>query len=301
MTKIPRINLKGSVVPFLKWAGGKRWFAERYLNLIPNNYTRYVEPFLGSGAMFFALRPREALISDLNPDLINCYCTIRDAPGNVAALLVEHHRLHNKAYYYETRSAKPEEAVERAAWFIYLNRTCWNGLYRVNRQNEFNVPIGTKTSVILPNDDFFAVSRLLSNADILYQDFETTLDATRKGDFVFVDPPYTVKHNLNGFLKYNDKIFSWADQIRLRDAVVRAAERGAMVLVTNANHSSIREIYTGVGRQQVVERASVLAASAAHRSPTEELVIRTWTDASSTCTFGNVSLQNSRKECRPPR
>lgn len=297
MTEILPTGRKGPsasvVAPFLKWAGGKRWFADRCLHLIPRGHGRYIEPFLGSGAMFFALQSGEALLSDLNPDLINCYRAIRDAPENIAERLAEHHRLHDKAHYYETRSAKPEDPIERAAWFIYLNRTCWNGLYRVNRRNEFNVPIGTKTSVILPNDDFVAVSRLLASVEILHQDFETTLDAARVGDFVFVDPPYTVKHNLNGFLKYNDKIFSWSDQLRLRDAVVRAAGRGAFVLVTNANHSSIREIYEGVGRQQVVGRASVLAASATHRSSTEELVIQTWQDASVTCAAGESALQNA--------
>jgi DNA adenine methylase len=272
-------NIDGAALtPFLKWAGGKRWFADRCLHLIPRNFGRYVEPFLGSGAMFFALRPPKALLSDLNPDLINCYRAIRDAPEGIAERLAEHHRLHDKAHYYDTRAAKPDDPVERAAWFIYLNRTCWNGLYRVNRRNEFNVPIGTKTSVVLPNDDFKGASRILSGVEILNQDFEATLDAAEDGDFVFVDPPYTVKHNLNGFLKYNDKIFSWADQMRLRNAVVRAAARGARILVTNANHASIREIYDGVGRQQVVGRASVLAASAAHRTQTEELVIQTWLD-----------------------
>ncbi|MCP4319948.1 MAG: hypothetical protein GY789_29200 [Hyphomicrobiales bacterium] len=112
--------------------------------------------------------------------------------------------------------------------------TCWNGLYRVNRKNEFNVPIGTKTNVVLANDDFHGTSRALLGADILCQDFEATLDGTGPNDFVFVDPPYTVKHNFNGFLKYNDKIFSWSDQLRLRDVVLRAVRRGAFVLVTNA-------------------------------------------------------------------
>ena len=302
MMEIPPEDCNGvpasAVAPFLKWVGGKRWFADRYLHLIPRDYGRYVEPFLGSGAMFFALRPGEALLSDLNPDLIDCYHAIRDAPESIAERLAEHHRLHDKAHYYETRSDKPEDPVERAAWFIYLNRTCWNGLYRVNRRNEFNVPIGTKTSVVLPSDDFSASSRLLSGAEILHQDFEATLNSARTGDFVFVDPPYTVKHNLNGFLKYNDKIFSWADQLRLRDAVIRAAERGALVLVTNANHSSIREIYEGVGRQQVVGRASVLAASAAHRSFSEELVVQTWLDASVTSTAGDSAIPNSLANAR---
>lgn len=268
-----------TLAPFLKWAGGKRWFADRCLHLVPTHFNRYIEPFLGSGAMFFALRPAGAILSDLNLDLIDCYRAIRDAPDKVAAKLAEHHDLHDKDHYYATRAAKPDDPIERAVWFLYLNRTCWNGLYRVNRKNEFNVPIGTKSSVILPNDNFPSASKVLLGADLYHQDFEATLDLAQDGDFVFVDPPYTVKHNFNGFLKYNDKIFSWSDQLRLRDAVGRAASRGAFVLVTNANHSSIREIYEGVGVQRVVERASVLAASSAHRSQTEELVIQTWLNA----------------------
>lgn len=268
-----------ALAPFLKWAGGKRWFANRCLHMIPEAYDRYIEPFLGSGAMYFALKPRCALLADLNADLIECYQAIRTSPLAIVAHLTRHHALHCEAHYYATRAVKPTDPIERAAWLIYLNRTCWNGLYRVNRRNEFNVPIGTKTNVIMPNDDFSSMSEMLLPAVIRNQDFETTLDAAESGDFVFVDPPYTVKHNLNGFLKYNDKIFTWADQMRLRDSVVRAAGRGAKVLVTNANHQSIREIYAGVGLQTVVQRASVLSGSAAHRVRTEELTIQTWVEA----------------------
>src|SRR6202044_442094 len=126
----PNDSAVPQLVPFLKWAGGKRWFADRCLQLIPPDYRRYIEPFLGSGAMFFALRPGDALLSDLNADLISCYQAIRDASEVVAARLSEHHRLHDKDYYYLMRSSKPADLIERAAWFIYLNRTCWNGLYR---------------------------------------------------------------------------------------------------------------------------------------------------------------------------
>lgn len=262
--------------PFLKWAGGKRWFADRWLHLIPNRFNRYVEPFVGSGAMYFALRPKLAILSDLNADLINAYRAVRDDPAGIQQLLEAHDRQHSKEHYYRTRSAKPDDAIDRAAWLIYLNRTCWNGLYRVNRRNEFNVPIGTKTRAVLPTDNFPSVSAALRGAQLLVQDFEATIDLTTEGDFVFVDPPYTVKHNFNGFVKYNDHIFSWTDQVRLRDAVARAAGRGAMVLVTNANHHSIREIYEDIGAQTVLTRASILAASSANRSQIEELAIRTW-------------------------
>ena len=264
------------VAPFLKWAGGKRWFAERWAELIPLDFDRYIEPFLGSGAIFFALRPSRAILSDLNGDLIATFSAVRSKPQEIATELDRHHRLHSKEHYYSTRASKPSDPVERAGRFIYLNRTCWNGLYRVNQKNEFNVPIGTKTQVVLATDNFPDLSKRLAGVELLQQDFERTLALAKEGDFVFVDPPYTVKHNLNGFVKYNDRIFSWADQIRLRNEVAAAAERGAKILVTNANHYSIRELYDGIGEQRVLVRSSVLAANALHRSMTEELVVRTW-------------------------
>lgn len=135
--------------------------------------------------------------------------------------------------------------------------------------------MGTKTDVMMAGDNFEKTSICLQSADLSVADFETAIDTAERGDFVFVDPPYTVKHNYNGFIKYNDKIFSWDDQMRLRDAVVRAAGRGASVMVLNANHESIRDLYSGVGEQTKLARASVIAASAANRSSVEELMIFT--------------------------
>jgi len=264
------------VLPFLKWAGGKRWFADRYTHLLPDSYERYVEPFLGGGAVFFATAPERAVLSDLNVDLISTYEVARDSPNDLAERLQEYHERHSRDTYYAVRETKPSNKIELAAWFLYLNRTCWNGLYRVNLRNVFNVPIGTKTDVVLPTDDFEVVSQRLAAAKIQCCDFETTIDAAEGGDFVFVDPPYTVKHNENGFVKYNDRIFSWDDQVRLKNAVARASQRGAKVLVTNANHTSIRELYRDVGSLKTIARASVLAGKSAHRASVEELAIRTW-------------------------
>lgn len=276
MASVATVENRVVLEPFLKWAGGKRWFAARHLDLLPQNFERLLEPFLGSGAMFFALQPEMAIVSDLNVDLIDCYEAVRDDPSAITEGLRIHQKKHSKDHYYAVRGTVPGCKIERAVRFLYLNRTCWNGLYRVNKKNEFNVPIGTKSSVILASDDFHAVSVALKSAKIMKSDFELTLAGAGPGDFAFVDPPYTVKHNLNGFLKYNDKIFSWEDQVRLRDAVQDAAKRGAKVLVTNGNHTSVQELYANVGRMDVVSRASVLAANSRHRSATSELVIRTW-------------------------
>jgi len=256
--------------PFLKWAGGKRWLASSELFPVPNSYSRYVEPFLGGAAVFFALLPQKAYLSDLNEDLILLYEVIRDAPGALYEKMEEHQEFHNEEYYYNLRSSSPRSDINRAAKFLYLNRTCWNGLYRVNLKGQFNVPIGTKNTVLFDDDDFEAVSSALKSARIECSDFEAIVENTSRGDFLFLDPPYTVQHNYNGFLKYNEKIFSWEDQIRLRDAVARAAARGVSIVLTNADHASIRNIYNGVCDYRSVNRASVLAASAANRGITTE-------------------------------
>lgn len=229
-----------------------------------------IEPFLGSGALYFRLSPRNALLSDLNPELIGTYQAVRDQPDEVLSLLDDHQRKHSSDHYYAVRAASPSGSTERAARFIYLNRTCWNGLYRVNRQGQFNVPIGTKTKVSFEMDHLLALARLLASADIRSGDFEQYIDHAREGDLVFLDPPYTANHNMNGFLKYNEKIFSWSDQIRLRDAAMRAANRGAYIVITNADHHSVRELYAGPFRYEGVGRASVLAGKAVARRRTTE-------------------------------
>ncbi|MNV47783.1 Modification methylase DpnIIA [compost metagenome] len=164
-------------------------------------------------------------------------------------------------------------AEERAAQFLYLNRTCWNGLYRVNRKGEFNVPKGTKSTVVLPNDDFPAVSEALQSAALLCCDFEDAIRVAEAGDLVYIDPPYTVQHNFNGFLKYNEKIFSWHDQIRLRDAVVAASDRGARIVVSNAAHQSVVDLYAGVGTMHVIQRSSKLAADSSRRGVVDEIMV----------------------------
>jgi DNA adenine methylase len=147
-------------------------------------------------------------------------------------------------------------------------------LYRVNLRGQFNVPIGTKDNAVLDSDNFAAVARMLKNAELRAGDFEATIDLARSKDLVFVDPPYTVKHNLNGFVKYNEKLFSWEDQERLRDCVIRASNRGAVIVVTNANHHSVKDLYKGVGVQRTLTRSSVLAASSDHRGQYQELIIQ---------------------------
>jgi DNA adenine methylase len=260
--------------PFLKWAGGKRWLGEQHPSLFDVKFDRFIEPFLGSGAVFFRLAPSRAILSDRNPGLILTYRVIRDSWQDVVRLLRRHHRRHCTEYYYLVRAKRFRSNVEKAAQFIYLNRTCWNGLYRVNRAGTFNVPIGTKSNVILESDDFEKVADLLAGAELEPCDFQDTLDRARAGDFVFVDPPYTIKHNHNGFIKYNEGLFSWDDQVRLRDSVLAAHRRGAKILVTNASHRCIRELYSRIGEHVRINRSSVIAGDARARGNFEEMVIK---------------------------
>lgn len=261
------------LTPFLKWAGGKRWFAERYLNTLPKFTGNYIEPFLGSAAVFFALAPKTALLGDTNGELIETYRAVKRCPLEVEKNLHTHALNHCGDYYYEVRGDIPKTAAERAARFIYLNRTCWNGLYRVNRLGKFNVPRGTKETVILASDDFPGWARVLRNTRLVCSDFDATIDQANFGDLLFVDPPYTVSHNNNGFIKYNQKIFSWSDQERLAHSLIRASERGAKVVSTNAAHSEVERLYRDFFKITRLSRASVIAGSAKFRGTFSELLI----------------------------
>jgi DNA adenine methylase len=261
------------VEPFLKWVGGKRWLWRQHGQLFPHAFSKYFEPFLGGGAVFLNLQPEKALLSDANSELINVYVQIRDHWRAIQNRLKDHHDKHSTSYYYETRQARPSNATDRAARFLYLNRTCWNGLYRVNRNGAFNVPIGTKSAVVMESDNFAQISKILQGVELKTLDFAESIAGAKLNDLVFADPPYTVNHNTNGFLKYNEKIFSWSDQERLAIAVDKAGKRGAKVIVSQADHKSIRDLYSDIGKITIVNRASVLAADSSKRRATTELVI----------------------------
>lgn len=170
------------------------------------------------------------------------------------------------------REQEPTGSAARAARLIYLNRTCWNSLYRVNRQGKFNVPIGSKNEVFLPTDNFEATSLALRSAKLVCSDFEPVLDETSSGDLVFADPPYTVSHGNNGFIKYNENLFSWEDQVRLAKSATAAVTRGAMVLVTNVFQAQVRELYQKSFVFMKLSRYSRMAADVLARKACDELV-----------------------------
>lgn len=256
--------------PFIKWAGGKRWLVANSSFSIPSFTGRYIEPFLGGGAVFFHIRPERAILSDVNSRLVEVYQAIRNDWKKVDYELRRMQRSHSKEYYYQERSRKRRATHTRAAQFLYLNRTCWNGLYRENLKGEFNVPIGTKNKVIFEEEDFSEISNTLKNAELLACDFSETIGRAREGDLVFVDPPYTTMHNVNGFVKYNQKIFSWEDQLRLKQSISEALDRDAKVILTNADHESIHQLYSDMSRSISVDRASIISGKASSRKSTSE-------------------------------
>lgn len=258
--------------PFLRWAGGKRWLVSKGSISVPVA-ARFVEPFLGGGAMFFSQEAPTALLSDLNPYLINAYQWMQRAPDALFDLTQSHFDKHSKSYFYDVRGELGSTSVADAAAFIYLNRACFNGLFRVNLGGRFNVPVGTKVFELRNRDEFRTWSKKLKMAEILHCDFEMVVDRCGEGDFLFVDPPYTVKHNGNGFIEYNEKIFGWDDQVRLAACLSRAAARGAVFLLTNADHESVRGLYPDQFTLVSEERGSEMAGKTAYRGRTTELLV----------------------------
>ena len=257
--------------PFLKWPGGKRWAVSRLAPLAERHLTgRYFEPFLGGGALFFALQPSMALLSDINEELINAYRLARSRP---AALVAQLKTLPvSKAHYDLLRGQSGGRGLVRAARFLYLNRTCFGGIYRVNRQGHFNVPFGGGERTPEPlwtRNLLVNASRALKCAEIQTCDFEASIEEAGKGDFVYCDPTYTVAHDNNGFVRYNEKNFSWRDQERLASAITRAHRRGASVLLSNAHHFDIKDLFEAPKRW-VLRRTSSVCRDIAYRADVAE-------------------------------
>jgi len=261
------------LVPLLKWAGGKRWFVSAYSHLIPHFSGRYIEPFLGSGAVFFSLRPQSAVLGDRNRELVDTYRAVKDDWRAVSALLRYHLAHHSADYYYRIRSFMPGLGCEKAARLIYLNRMCWNGLYRVNARGEFNVPLGGRADTRVDDNHLERVSEALQKAELRDCGFESLIEEAGRGDLLFVDPPYTVCHSKNGFIKYNEALFSWADQERLAGCLIEAQERGAYVVATNAPHDSVRALYDRHFTLLGVGRFSPMSGKAESRGTYNELII----------------------------
>lgn len=265
--------------PFLKWAGGKSRLIPQYQPYLPKNYQTYYEPFLGGGALFFHLRPKKAVLTDINFELITTYCCVRDRVEELIALLQEHKSKHNRDYYYTVRGQTVDDELEQAARFIYLNKTCYNGLYRVNSQGKFNVPLGKYINPNICQADLLrAASAVLSTSDIKQADFTQVLNyATSSDDFVFFDPPYYPISSTSYFTGYSQNSFGEKDQELLRNTCAELASRGVKVAVCNSDSEFIKKLYQEIDFNiYSIEAARSINSNTKRRGAIQELLITSY-------------------------
>jgi DNA adenine methylase len=273
-THLPLHEAAENARPFLKWAGGKRQLLPELQARVPQRYGRYFEPFLGGGALFFAERPRRATLADVNERLIRTYKGVRDAVEDVIRLL-KGYRYDEKSFY-EVRGAPIDERsdAEVAAWFIYLNKTGFNGLYRVNRHNRFNVPFGRYVNpTICDPGNLRACSSALGGTAVRVGDFASVADQARANDFVYFDPPYMPLSATSSFTSYTSTGFGAEQQTLLRDLALTLKRRGVHVLLSNSAAPFIRELYRDGFDVFDVSATRMVNSRAAGRGAITELVI----------------------------
>ena len=267
--------------PFTKWTGGKRQLLPVIRELMPKTYNRYFEPFVGGGALFFDLAPKDAVINDFNAELINCYQQIKDNPQELIEILKVHQEYNSKEYYLDLRSADRDERidmmseVQRAARILYMLRVDFNGLYRVNSKNQFNVPYGRyKNPKIVDEELISAISVYLNNnqLEIKTGDFEKAIVDVRTGDFVYFDPPYIPLSETSAFTSYTHEGFSFADQVRLRDAFKRLSDTGAYVMLSNSSSALVEELYKDFNIHYV-EATRTNGAKSSSRGKISEIIV----------------------------
>jgi DNA adenine methylase len=266
----------GNVDPFLKWAGGKRLLADDIVAHFPplEPTAKYFEPFLGGGAVFFTTAPMSSRLSDTNPHLVEAFQAVRDDVERVISYLKGIPI--SKPAYYKVRRSRRRNPYSRAARFIYLNKLCFNGLYRENLRGEFNVPYGShpKNHVVCDEGQLRAASTALQTAELDVCDFEQSVALAKRGDLVYFDPPYITGHTNNGFVEYNANVFAWADQARLARSAGELVSRGVNVVISNAVHPSITRLYNRHAQltRFEIERWSTMAGASEKRFHTKEVV-----------------------------
>jgi len=264
--------------PILKWVGGKTQLLEQMKPLLPKTFHRYFEPFVGGAALFFELRTQRpdmpAFLSDVNAELVNCYTVVRDDVEAVIRALGNH--VYESEHYYEVRALKPADLppAERAARTIFLNKTGYNGLYRVNRSGQFNVPFGRFTKPLFCDpENLRACSKALRDVSIEHGDFSKVLDRAKKGDFVYFDPPYVPLSQTSDFTAYIPGGFGEAEQRKLAKVFAKLAGKGVHVMLSNSDTPLVRELYDGFDVQVVYASRSV-NSNAARRGKLPEVVVR---------------------------
>jgi DNA adenine methylase len=272
--------------PFVKWAGGKAQLLSQLEPFFPAGFERYVEPFVGGGAVFFhfyrqgRLSGKPSLLIDSLEDLIDCYRAVQNRVEDLIGELQRHEaNKHDKEYFYEVRAwdRAPDYAqrdeIERAARFLFLNRICYNGLYRVNRRGEFNVPFGRhRNPTICAADNLRAVSQALQGVVLLAGDFTLCLETAAPGDFVYLDPPYDPLSDTANFTSYTSNDFGAADQQRLAELFRSLDRRGCQVMLSNSSTQFIRDLYAGYEQIEVQANRAISSKGNA-RGPIPELLV----------------------------
>ena len=240
--------------PFVKWAGGKRQLISTLNENLPESFGTYFEPFLGGGALLFNMltenHKQKCIISDLNSDLVLAYATIRDNVDDLISSLKQHEKYYqkdSKSYYYSVRESTPKKEIEKTSRLLFLNRTCFNGLYRVNSKGKFNVPLGKYTNPNIVNEENLrSVSHILSSSKVKIQcrDFEAVLRDAKKGDLVYFDPPYQPVTETANFTSYTNKNFTYDDLNRLFVLCTKLDEKGCNVLLSNSNSKEVVNMFS---------------------------------------------------------
>lgn len=249
-----RKNNKKNVIlsPVVKWVGGKRQLLNDIIPLLPDHFSTYVEPFVGGGALLFEIQPKKAIVNDLNHELINLYKVIKDNPNELLLLLEEHELNNSEEYFYQIRALDRSKSyddmsdVEKAARIIYLNKTCYNGLFRVNQSGQFNSPYGKyKNPNIVNKPVVLAMANYFQNNNItlLNGDYKMALKKLRKGAFVYFDPPYMPISSSSSFTGYTENGFDKKQQIELKEECDKLNSRGIKFLLSNSDHPFIRDLY----------------------------------------------------------
>lgn len=266
--------------PFLKWAGGKGQLLKQYEVFFPGKFNNYLEPFVGGGAVYFHLfstgritSDKDIFLIDSNEELINCYLVVKEDAKKLIKMLSDNKYKNDKNTFYEIRTEEPVDSLERAARTIYLNKTCFNGLYRVNSKGKFNVPFGKyKNPLICNKENLGAVSKALQSANIKLGDFSMCLDLAQKNDFVYFDPPYQPLSQTSSFIGYTKDLFRENDQERLAEAFRKLDKKECKVMLSNSDTKLARELYKGF-RIETVFAKRAINCKPSGRGEISELVI----------------------------
>jgi len=270
------------ILKFVKWAGGKTQLIKQLSPLFPKKFNNYFEPFVGSGAVAFYIiqkfKPKKVLLSDINEELINTYNIIKTDVKRLVIELKQHKEYHmadSKDYYYEIRKVNPNELpkLEQAARFIYLNKTCFNGLYRVNSKGEFNVPIGSyKNPDIIQEDKLKIISKLLKKVNVKVMDFEKVVSKAKKGDFIYFDPPYYPLKKGKSFTSYQKDSFLEEEQEKLAEVFKKLHKKGCLCMESNSDTKFIKKLYKEFNIH-FVKAKRLINSNASGRGEINEIVI----------------------------